>query len=323
MSVKETRMLSLLTITLSALAAEPANVEPVDFRIVPIDVECKAPRIIIEMPTGEDGNEIFRLRFPEIISFREEGADERVHQYVDNVYIPSYDAKLSCPYPPEKLPVEWVHGDGKRCYGMSFVNGVKFTAAIERKPDGFEVCYTLTNGTDKALHDISMWTCLILSEAPTFRNDRMERTYVHTARGFECFGDLVDPEAFPKDKFFSFGCSGSVHVPADIENPEVEPNLQQPEWTKYRWRMTRPIDIPLIAETSQDGEIVVATGSKSAHTVWSNVDINCQHSDPPNKICRPGETVSVFQRIYIYRGELEALDELYKRDFGTPGIEQD
>ena len=87
----------------------------------------------------------------------------------------------------------------------------------------------------------------------------------------------------------------------------------------YRWRAPKPIDLPILAETSNDGRIVVATASKHAHTVWSNAYINCQHSDPAIDACDIGEAVSTFQRVYLYRGGLESLVDLYQRDFGEPG----
>ena len=164
--------------------------EPVDFKIVTTNVECCVPQVIIELTTEANTKEELTLRFPELISFRAAGDAERVYQYVDNVYRPSFEARLECPFPPKRLPPQWRHSENQHSYVMEFTNGVSFQASVEKHTDGFGIRYELTNNSGKKLLDISMWSCLILSGAPSFRNSFMDQTYVHTADGFLCFGDL-------------------------------------------------------------------------------------------------------------------------------------
>ena len=187
-------------------------------------------------------------------------------------------------------------------YERDLPHDVHLLARATLEDDGVRVHYEFSNRSNVAYDMITAVTDPRLTGI--FHDERLERTYVHLAGGF----DLIASETpsrltMPLDQWLPARYLASVTLPVPKQLVE-----RRDDGITYYNKSRRP-DEPFIATRSSDGNWVVASIARDAGNVWTNPELTCQHVDPQAPLA-PGQRATLEVKILIVRG---SLDDAHRR----------
>ncbi len=143
----------------------------------------------------------------------------------------------------------------------------------------------ISNGSDQALKNIGLQTCIFLRAIKEF-------------------------SAFTNDNKF-------VHLPDHGWLPFPEAVATKSEEGKYRlgWRSGHAsADLPVMVTVSGQGEHLVAvTWYEDTYSLVGNPGHPCMHADPAFPGIGPGETSSIRGKILFFGGSLEEFADLFSK----------
>lgn len=273
----------------SALRAQSVTVRNAAGVEMDVDAQDTNPALTVTVPDGSNGDRSFKILVPEHVTVREHGESEAKHLY------------LFRPGTEDKAPV-WKRDGASLEYAKDF-GAVHFIARATLTDDGILFHYEFVN---RSSIDYDMMTAVTDPRMhAVFYDPRLERTYVHTAKGFELLAsDAPERLTEPLSAWFP------VRYLASYTSPIPQDRVQRrSDGITYRYRAGR-IDAPMIATVSQDGSWVAATFSRDAGNVWSNPELTCQHADEEAPLSKGG-SVQTEEKILIFKGTLdEALQRM-------------
>jgi hypothetical protein len=203
-------------------------------------------------------------------------------------------------------PYTWQATQQSLSYTMQIEHGISIVCKVLAEADGPRFRYTFTNPSEQAYDTLQPITCVQLGTGPAFGDVRLERTWVHLAGGFDLLAS-ESPERLTQP-VKEWGQS-RYHAFLKVPNGPHENRLNlasAPRGFVIMYHKSRPIDDPVIATTSVDGQWVVATYNPTARFVWSNPQWTCQHSDPSAPLPAHGR-VQLEVKVFVFRGGLAAL----------------
>ena len=207
---------------------------------------------------------------------------------------------------------EWHTTRNSFDYRMSLPMGIGITARVTLEGDGIRFRYDFSNHSSTrfdmiyAVTDPRMVT-------PAFRDVRLERTYIHDARGFELLAaEWPERTTEPLDAWLPSRVRAPYTWPLDKER-----TAKQPDGITWYNRSSR-VDEPLIATKSVDGKWIMASFSYDPGNVWSNPELTCQHTDPQISL-EPGQTKGYEVKILIIRGTLDDVLRIVRQE--RPGLQ--
>lgn len=284
----------LLSGALCAQSLEVRNAAGMEMSVDTLDTN---PAVTVTVPDGPKENRSFKILVPEHVTVRAHGESEAQHLYIFR------------PGTQDKGPV-WT-SDGKSLEYAKDFGPIHFAARVTLTDDGILFHYEFGN------HSTAAYDMVTAVTDPRFRavfyDPRLERTYVHTAGGFELLA-LDTPERLtePLTEWFP------VRYMASTTNPIPADRVQRrSDGITYRYRSGRA-DVPMIATLSQDGSWAAATFSRRAGNVWSNPELTCQHADEEAPLPHDGK-VETEEKILIFKGSLE--DVLRKTEQQLPTLQ--
>lgn len=254
-----------------------------------VDAEDTNPALTVSVPDGLKDRS-FKILVPEHVTVRAHGESEAKHLY------------LFRPGMADEGPI-WKRDGSSLEYAQEF-GPIHFVARATLVEDGILFHYEFVNHSPA---DYDMVTAVTDPRFhAVFYDPRLERTYVHTASGFELLAaDAPERLKEPLTKWFP------VRYMASYTNPTPQDRVQRrSDGITYRYRAGR-IDVPMIATLSEDKSWVAATFSRDAGNVWSNPELTCQHADEEASLPHDGKAETE-EKILIFKGSLE--DALHKAE---------
>ena len=132
-----------------------------------------------------------------------------------------------------------------------------------------------------------------------FHDERLERTYVHHATGF----DLLASET-PERLTLPLAQWLPSRYRASYTWPVPDARVERPGDGITYYNKSKGVDAPFIATLSTDQAWVVASFSRDPGNVWSNPELTCQHVDPQVPLPAQGSAVTEI-KILVFQGTLE------------------
>lgn len=139
-----------------------------------------------------------------------------------------------------------------------------------------------------------------------FHDERLERTYVHHADGFDLLAsEKPDRLTMPLNDWLPnrYLCSYTWPIPSKL--------IEQRDGITY-YNKSRNVDAPFIATYSKDKSWVIASFTHNTGNVWSNPELTCQHVDPQAALA-PGEEAILETKILVMRSPLEEVFKIAMR----------
>jgi hypothetical protein len=273
-------------IGIAAQAQRPAQIlelqNTAGLRIA-VDTADSGPALILYVPDGPESERTSKILMPEHVTVRAHGQSEQTHLYV---FRPGLHGE----------PANWVKlGNGLQ-YAHDF-GPVRFTARATLTDDGIVFRYSFANSSPA---DFDMATAVTDPRFQgVFHDPRLERTYVHHAGGFELLASET-PErlTMPLTRWFPVRYHASFTAPVPIERVQ-----HRDDGIAYYYK-SRPVDVPMIATLSTDGQWVAASFARDPGNVWTNPELTCQHVDPERPLAH--DSTTTFEvKILVFRGTLE------------------
>lgn len=187
-------------------------------------------------------------------------------------------------------------------YERNFRNGIHMLARATLEDDGVRFRYDVTNASKVAYGLIYVPTDPRLTSI--FHDERLERTYVHHADGFDLLASQT-PERLtkPLDQWLPnrYLVSFTWPIPAKL--------IERRDGGLLHYNKSRPVDAAFIATVSSDKAWVIASFARTAGNVWSNPELTCQHVDPQIALAA-GQRATIELKMLFIRG---SLDDAWKR----------
>lgn len=198
---------------------------------------------------------------------------------------------------PEGQRPIWVRTSRAMEYQRDVVPGLHFAARAILENDGVRFQYSFTNETADVYDMIYAVTDPRL--AFDFHDERLERTYVHHAEGFELLASETPSRlTMPLNEWLPARYLVSFTWPIPARRVD-----RRDDGITY-YNKSRRVDEPFIATLSKDSTWVVASFSRNAGNVWSNPQLTCQHVDPQVALA-PGQVATLEVKMLILRGSLD------------------
>ena len=248
-----------------------------------VDAQDRNPALLVTVPHGPKDDRSFKILLPEHVTVRAHGETDGKHLYI---FQPGAESEAPA----------WKRDGSSLEYAKDF-GEIHFVARATLMEDGILFHYEFVN------HSKTDYDMVTAVTDPRFRavfyDPRLERTYVHTAAGFELIAsDAPERLTEPLTEWFP------VRYMASTTNPIPADRVQRrSDGIMYRYRVGRA-DVPMIATTSQDGSWVAATFSRHTGNVWSNPELTCQHADPELPLAHSDEA-QLEEKILIFQGSLK------------------
>jgi hypothetical protein len=246
--------------------------------------ENTQPTLRVVLPGQPTSDPSIEIIFPEHVTIRSRGKTEPDFLYL----FQSGHAG--------KRPL-WKQSERSLEYEKAFP-GVHMLARATLEEDGVRFHFRLSNQS-KNIYD------LILAPidprlTKKFYDDRLERTYVHHANGFELLASETPGRlTMPLNQWLPARYLASYTWPIPAKKVEERDGI--PHYNK-----SRKVDAPFIATISQDGSWVVASFTHNTGNVWSNPELTCQHVDPQAALL-PGEETILETKILFVQGSLDEV----------------
>lgn len=285
------------TLPFTALAQSPRPLtSPSGLRLL-VDPANADPTLRVVLPGRPETDTSMEVLVPEHVTVRRQGEEDAKRQYL---WEPG-------PKPPR---VVWRVARHSFRYTRQLPGGLglRFTATLES--DGVLLRYEFRNRSDVRYSMVYAPTDPRLTGP--FHDVRLERTYVHFPDGFRLLAAetperLTEPLAqwLPARYHASF----TWPVPALLvrRDPDGITNYDT----------SRPVDQPMIATRSVDGQWLVVSFTRTTGNVWSNPELTCQHVDPTPPLPAHGRVV-IEVKLLVLRGTLD--DALARVEAGRASL---
>ena len=224
---------------------------------------------------------------------------------MEKIYV--VDRRLKNNARGSKVPVyTWQASSQSLSYAMGIGSNIAMICEVLAEADGPRFRYTFTNLSDQAYATIRPINCAQLGTGPAFGDERLERTWVHHASGYDLLAaESSERLTLPVKEWVQSRYHAFIEVPQGPHNERL--NLATaPRGFVIMYHKSRPIDDPVIATTSVDGRWVAASYNPTAKSVWSNPQWTCQHSDPMAPLPAHGR-VQLEVKIFVFKGGLTDL----------------
>lgn len=182
-------------------------------------------------------------------------------------------------------------------YELTLPGPVQMLVRATIDHDGVRFRYKLNNRSDSRFDMIVAVTDPRLTGV--FHDQRLERTYVHHAQGFDLLAsDFPDRLTRPLDTWLPARVLASFNWPVPAQRIE-----SRADGITY-YHKARAVDFPLVMTRSTGGDWVVASFSRTAGNVWSNPALTCQHVDPQAPL-EPRRQVVLEVKMLVIQGSLD------------------
>jgi hypothetical protein len=250
-----------------------------------VDEQNDLPALRIAVSSAQDSD--LWVLFPEHVTVVERGKTESQQLYM---------------FRGGRQPrsTQWRRSGQSLEYRTEFQPGIRMIANARLDDDGVRYRYQFTN-VSRFDYDMVQAVTDPRMISPYFRDVRLERTYVHHADGF----DLLAAETASRlSMTLGEWLPNRYRVPYTwpIDSQRIIRQVDGVTW----YNKSRPVDEPLLATQSTDGQWTIATFSYDPGNLWVNPELTCQHADPRVSL-RRGETRSYELKTLILRGSLETV----------------
>jgi hypothetical protein len=256
------------------------NVGGLQLLVVPENVE---PMLRIVLPGHATSDRSIEVLFPEHVTAVKHGSSSAEQLYMFR------------PGPRGERP-PWRHVGRSLEYQRDLAGDLRLRARATLEDDGVRFLYEFTNNSTVAYDMIYAVTDPRLTSI--FHDQRLERTYVHHAGGFDLLASETPSRiTMPLDEWLParYLASFTWSVPAQ----QVE---RRNDGITY-YNKSRAVDEPFIATLSSDKTWVVASFARAAGNVWSNPALTCQHVDPQTTLS-PAERATLEVKILVVHSSL-------------------
>jgi hypothetical protein len=252
------------------------------FQLLVVDSSVQ-PRLRIVLPGHPKSDSAIEVLFPEHVSAVKSGG-----QTVEHLYLGSSATAEDRP--------RWRRVDRSLEYERELPHDVHLLARATLENDGVRFRYEFTNRAAIAYDMIYAVTDPRLTSL--FHDQRLERTYVHHAEGFDLLASETPARlTMPLNQWLPARYLASFTWPVPKQRVE-----RRDDGVNY-YNKSRAVDQPFIATVSTDGAWIVASFSRETGNVWSNPELTCQHVDPQTSL-RPGNRAVLEVKILTLRGSL-------------------
>jgi len=243
------------------------------------------PSLWLSVPDEVAGQDAVLVLLPEHVTVRRRGTSEAEHLY------------LWRPGRSGSRP-NWMQVHNAFHYEKEFAPGIHFLAQVSLEPDGVLYHYEFVNRSDVDFDSVQAVTDPRMI-SPLFHDVRLERTYVHDARGFALLAsDIPERLTMPLDQWLPNRYRISYAWRAE------ETRVQKQADGVTFLNASKRADEPVIATVSTDRRWIAATFSRNPGNLWTNPELTCQHADP--EIALPRHTKGVIEeKTLLFRGTLD------------------
>jgi hypothetical protein len=249
-----------------------------------VQAENAQPSLRIVLPGRTPSDRSIEVLFPEHVSAVKHGSGtaEQLYQFR--------------PGPGGQRP-SWRQPAGSLEYQRDLPGGVQMLARAVLEDDGIRFHYEFTNASAAAYDMIVAVTDPRLTSL--FHDERLERTYVHHAAGFDLLAsETPDRLTLPLDRWLPARYLASFTWPVPSQRVE-----RRTDGITY-YNKSRAVDAPFVATLSSDRTWVVASFTRETGNVWSNPELTCQHVDPQTALAA-GQHAMLEMKILVLKGSLE------------------
>lgn len=253
------------------------------FQLLVVDSSVQ-PRLRIVLPEHPKSDSAIEVLFPEHVSAVKSGGNTVEHLY------------LGSSATAEDRP-RWRRVGRSLEYERDLPHDVHLLARATLENDGVRFRYEFTNRSAIAFDMIYAVTDPRLTGM--FHDERLERTYVHHAEGFDLLASETPARlTLPLNQWLPARYLASFTWPVPAQRVE-----RREDGINY-YNKSRAVNQPFIATISTDRAWIVASFSRQTGNVWSNPELTCQHVDPQTSL-RSGKKAVLEVKIIILRGSLE------------------
>jgi len=250
-----------------------------------VDEDNTQPTLRIVLPGHPTSDRSIEVIFPEHVTVRDRGATDAHQLYL-------WQPGRSGDRPP------WRRAERSLEYERGLPGGVAMLARATLDEDGVRFHFRFRNRSDSA-YDL-IWAPIDPRLAAELHDDRLERTYVHHAGGFDLLASETPSRlTMPLDQWLPARYLASFTWPVPARHVEMRDGI-----TYYN--KSRAVDAPFIATLSRDRRWVVASFTRTTGNVWSNPELTCQHVDPQAALA-PGGEATLNTKILFVRGSLDEV----------------
>jgi hypothetical protein len=251
------------------------------------DEENSLGALRILLPGQPDSDPAIWILFPEHVTAVERGKTESQRLYL---FRPGKHATRA----------NW-HRTGQSLeYQAEFDPGIRMNASATLEDDGVRYKYEFTNASQLD-YDMMQAVTDPRMISPSFRDVRLERTYVHHADGFDLLAaETPGRVTMPLNQWLPNRYRVSYTWPV-----EAERMIKQTDGITW-YNKSRAVDEPFIATRSVDGRWMIATFSYDPGNVWVNPELTCQHADPQIPLPH-GESRGYEAKTLVIQGTLETV----------------
>ena len=258
--------------------------------------ENTQPTLRIVLPGHPTSDRAIEIIFPEHLTVRPRGNTDATQLYM---------------FQPGQFgdAPKWKRSKRSLEYEKNIPGKVHMLARATLEEDGVRFHFTIRNQSD-ITYDL-IYVPIDPRLTSEFYDDRLERTYVHHADGFDLLasetpGRLTMPlnEWLPARYLTSF----TWPVPSKLVD-------RRDDGITY-YNKSRKVDAPFIATFSKDKSWVIASFTHKTGNVWSNPELTCQHVDPQAALS-PGEEAILETKILVIRGLLDDVFRMAMRQLDS------
>lgn len=247
------------------------------------------PTLRVVLPGRPASDHSIEVIFPEHVTALRQGSSEAAHLYRWQ--------------PGERGDrPKWRRIGNALEYERDLPGQIHFLARATLEPDGVLFHYEFRNGSSVPYSMIYAVTDPRLTES--FRDVRLERTYVHYPTGFALLAaETPERLTMPLQEWLPSRYLASFTWPVPAQRKE-----HRSDGITY-YNTSHAVDQPLIVTRSTDGGWVVASFARNPGNVWSNPDLTCQHVDPQTALSA-GQTAVLEVKMLVLHA---TLDEVLRR----------
>ena len=245
--------------------------------------ENTQPTLRIVLPGRPTSDRSIEVIFPEHVTVRQRGSTDAKQLYM---WQPGHVGERP----------RWRRSERSLEYERDLPGSVHVLARATLEDDGVRFRFRFRNRSDLT-YDL-IYVPIDPRLTTEFHDERLERTYVHHADGFDLLASETPSRlTMPLDRWLPARYLASFTWP--IPSQRVERRDDIPHYHK-----SRAVDAPFIATLSRDRRWVVASFTRTAGNVWSNPELTCQHVDRQASAA-PGEEVILETKILVVRGSVD------------------
>ena len=248
-----------------------------------VDEENTQPTLRIVLPGRPSSDRSIEILFPEHVTVRKRGDTEGKQLYM---WQPGRSGERP----------RWRRSERSLEYERSLSGGVQLLARATLDEDGVRFRFRVRNESD-VTYDL-IYAPLDPRLTGDLHDERLERTYVHHADGFDLLASETPGRlTMPLDRWLPARYLAAFTWPVPAERVEMRDDIRH-------YHKSRAVDAPFIATLSRDRQWVVASFTRTTGNVWSNPELTCQHVDP-QATAAPGGEATLDIKMLVVRGSLD------------------